>query len=264
MKKTNTILDQIVKDKTKEVAISQKKQSLEKLISQLSNRKTPVRSFYQSLSNTNRLNLIAEIKKASPSEKIIRTKFDPVKIAKEYQDSQLVAAISVLTEKKYFQGDLKFIREVKKVTTVPILRKDFIFDKYQIYESFLAEADAVLLIVSLLDKKELTELLNLANSLKMDCLVEVHSVKELKLALSVGVSIIGINARDLKNFKLNNDLFEKLAPLIPNKTIKVAESGLSNKADLDKVYNAGGNAALIGTSILKSNNITEKLKELIL
>jgi len=205
---------------------------------------------------------MAEIKKASPSEGLIRENFDPQEIAKSYEKSGRVDAISVLTESKYFQGDLKFIKDVKKVTSVPIFRKDFIFDEYQIYESFLAEADALLLIVAILKPKKLAHLIRLTSSLGLNCLVETHSQKEIEIALKAGAKIIGINARNLKTFKLNKELFEKLAPIIPKNIVKVAESGLKSPTEVQKVYREGANAILIGTSIMKSKNVRKAIEKL--
>ena len=220
MKKTATILDKIIKNKKLELTAAKKEVPLKYLKNSI--KKRNIRSFSNAIGKKNKLNLIAEIKKSSPSGGLIRKDFNHVSIATEYQHSGLVDAISVLTEKRYFQGDIKFIKDIKKITPIPILRKDFIFDEYQIYESYLAEADALLLIVAVLDPSELKRLLSLTHKLGMDALVEIHSEKEIEIALKAGTRIIGINARDLKTFKVNNALFGRLSRYIPKRIIKVS------------------------------------------
>ena len=175
----------------------------------------------------------------------------------------MVDAISILTENKYFQGQLAFIKEIKAITTIPLFRKDFIFDEYQIYESYLAEADALLLIAAALENRQLKHLLDVTHSLGLSALVETHSREEIEQALEAGAKIIGINARDLKTFEMHKDLFSQLVKFLPKNSIKVAESGLENKHDIKKVYNEGANAILIGTSIMKAQNIKEKINELL-
>ena len=263
MKKTNTILDKVLSNKALEVSILKQVKPLSLLKRSLSRRKTNVRDFFNALGKPGKLNIMAEIKKASPSAGLIKPDFDHIKIAKEYQDSGLIDAISVLTEKRYFQGDIKFIRDIKKVTSIPILRKDFIFDEYQIYESYLAEADALLLIVAALEVSELKHLISLTHKLGMNVLVETHSEKEIEIALKAGARIIGINARDLNTFKVDNSLFERLSKYIPREIINVAESGLENKNDVKRVYDAGANAVLIGTAIMKSKNMKAKIENLV-
>lgn len=262
MKKTNTFLDKIIANKARELKVLKQSRSLKSLQNSLSERKTKLRNFSKAISNKNRLSLIAEIKKASPSAGLIRSNFDHKFIAKEYEKSGLVDAISVLTEKKYFQGDIKFIKDIKKVASVPILRKDFIFDEYQVYESYLGEADALLLIVSILTKNKLRNFINLTHKLSMQCLVEVHDEKEVNIAIDAGAKIIGVNARDLKTFKINKDLFKELANLIPASIIKISESGLEDKKDLQLAHQHGASAVLVGASIIKANDIGLKLKEL--
>lgn len=263
MKKTNTFLDKILANKILEVENLKKLRPLKSLKNSLLEKETKIRDFSKAISKRNSLSLIAEIKKASPSAGLIRPNFDHVLIAKEYEESGLVDAISVLTEKKYFQGDISFIKDIKAVTSIPIFRKDFIFDEYQIYESYLAEADAILLIVAVLSPSQLSNLLNLTHELGMTALAEVHSEKEIEIALKAGARIIGINSRDLKTFKVNKSLFKKLVKYLPHDIIKVAESGLEDKRDLENVYSAGANAVLIGTSIMKAKDIRIKLRELV-
>lgn len=262
MKQTHSILDQIIKDKQVELETLKQKSSLTSLQEAMSLRATPVRDFSGALSKKPGPRLMAEIKKASPSAGIIRQDFDPIAIAKEYEQSGVVDAISLLTESKYFLGNLAWISEIKSETTMPIFRKDFIFDMYQIYEAYVAEADALLLIAAVLEETELKQLLDLTHTLGMNALVETHSVAEVYEAINAGARIIGINARDLATFHLDTGLFEKLAPLIPPGLIKVAESSLENKSDIERVASAGADAVLIGSSIMKSHNITKKLFEI--
>lgn len=263
MKKTNTFLDKILANKILEVESLKKFRPLTSLQNALLERKTEIRDFARAVSQPGRVSLIAEIKKASPSSGLIRKDFNHMLIAKEYEKSGLVDAISVLTDRKYFQGDIKFIRDIKAVTSVPVLRKDFIFDECQVYESYLAEADAILLIAAMLETKLLKSLINLAHKLGMNCLVEAHTKEEIEMSVNAGVKIIGINCRDLKTFKVKADLFKKLVKYIPQNIIKVAESGLTNNKDIRAVYEAHANAVLVGSSIMSSKNIQEKLKELL-
>ena len=220
----------------------------------------PTRDFIKAVKGKG-IKIIAEVKKASPSKGVIRKDFDPIEIARIYEING-AAAISVLTEERYFHGHIDYLKEIKGAVSIPVLRKDFIFDEYQVYEAFLAEADALLLIVAALEKQQLKSLLSVAHALNLECLVETHSDEEIKIALDAGANIIGINARNLKTFVLDKTLFKKYAHLIPSGRVKVAESGLENSNDLKEVYSKGANAALIGTSIMSSNNIQQKLKDL--
>lgn len=262
MKQTHSILDQIVTDKKIELDLLKKNTPLTVLQGLASTRKTSVRDFFAALSKKPGPRLMAEIKKASPSAGIIRKDFDPIAIAKTYEQSGVVDAISLITESKYFLGNIAWISEIKSKTTMPIFRKDFIFDEYQIYEAYNAEADALLLISAILEPAELRQLLNVTHTLGMNALVETHSADEIHEALDAGARIIGINARDLATFHLDTGLFEKLAPMIPEGIIRVAESSLENKSDVERVALAGADAVLIGSSIMKSEDITKKLLEL--
>ena len=261
MKKTATILDKIIENKKLELIAAKKEISLEYLKNSI--KKRIIRDFGGAIGKQDKLNLIAEIKKSSPSAGLVRKNFNHLSIAKDYQQSGLVDAISVLTEKKFFKGDISFIEDVKSVTSIPILQKDFIFDEFQIYEAYLAGADALLLIAAVLEQSELNNLLGLTDKLGMDALVEVHSEKEIETVLKAGAKIIGINARDLKTFRVDNSLFRRLSKYIPREVIKVAESGLEQRKDLEKAHKAGANAVLVGTSILEAKNIKLKLGELV-
>lgn len=263
IKKTNTILDKIIADKNKDLQKLMLAEPLASLKREVEEKQDKTRDFYAAVSKEEKeLNLIAEIKKASPSAGLIRKDFDPKKIARIYQNSGQVSAISVITESNYFQGNLDFIRQIKEVTQVAILRKDFIFDPYQVYESRAAGADAILLIVATLQSKQLKELIELTHGLGMDALVETHTQEEIKIAVTAGAKIIGVNARNLKTFKVDIGIFAELFEYIPDHAVKVAESGLTNRESLEYIRGIKGNAVLIGTSLMKADDIPLKIKEL--
>lgn len=222
---------------------------------------TKPRNFYSAL-KVNGISLIAECKKASPSKGLLIEDYDPAKIAIEYEKAG-AKALSVLTEPGYFLGSLSDISNVKKATSIPILMKDFIIDEYQIYQGRLAGADAILLIVRILEKKDLEYLLTVAESLDLAALVEVHNENELNVALSTSAKAIGINNRDLQTFEVDLATGIKLAAMAKKKDrIIVAESGIKNKEDIDILKKAGVDAVLIGKTLLKSNNIGAKMAEL--
>ena len=208
--------------------------------------------------------IIAEVKKASPSTGVIRKKFEPLEIAQEYEAGG-AAAVSVLTDEKYFQGSLESLTLIKEKIALPVLRKDFIIDPYQVYESRVAGADAILLIADALKAnkgEKLRELLELAGSLTMAALVEVHDEADLEAALEAGAGIIGINNRDLTTLKIDIETTMRLMPLIPEGKIVVSESGISSSGEITRMRGAGVAAFLIGTSLVKEKDISTKLKEL--
>jgi len=211
--------------------------------------------------NDKKIKLIAEIKKASPSKGIIRKDFDLIKIASIY-DKKNVDAISVLTEEDFFKGHLLHIKTVKDIASKPILRKDFIFDEYQIYESRVNHADAILLIAALLDKNQAEEYLHLAKELGLYVLLEVHDEDDLEKAFLINADIIGINNRSLKTLKI--DLFTtlRLKKDIPKDKIIVSESGIKSRQDIYMLRDAGIDAMLVGTSLMQSHDIGKKIDEL--
>ncbi|MBI5056015.1 MAG: indole-3-glycerol phosphate synthase TrpC [Nitrospirae bacterium] len=209
----------------------------------------------------NPIKLIAELKKASPSKGLIRKDFNLAEIVSIYNKKD-VAAISVLTEEHYFSGKLEYLSKVRKKTAKPLLRKDFIFDEYQIYESRVNNADAVLLIVAALEIPQLTDLFELAKELSLDCLVEVHDWKELDTALFCGAGIIGINNRDLKTLNINLNTTFQLLKDIPDDRIIVSESGIDTRANVEALEATRTDAVLIGTAIMKSEDIGRKIDEL--
>lgn len=263
MKITNSVLDKIVEKKAADLRILKEITPLSQLQELARNTAEQRRDFYAAISVPSKVCLIAEIKKASPSSGVLTENFNHVTIAQEYEASQSVSAISVITEANFFQGNLAFLQQIKDVTSMPIFRKDFIFDEYQIYESYVSGADALLLIAALLDQQTMRSLIDLTHQLSMGCLVETHSEDEISLALAAGAKCIGINARNLHDFTIDHDLFVKLAHSIPDSVIKVAESGLENTQDVQKVRGAGAQAILVGTSIMKATNKKEKIAELL-
>ncbi|MBI4686375.1 MAG: indole-3-glycerol phosphate synthase TrpC [Nitrospirae bacterium] len=209
------------------------------------------------------LRLIAEIKKASPSKGLIRADFNLSDIASVYNENEGVSAISVLTEEKFFQGSLTYLKEARRITQKPLLRKDFIFDEYQVYEARANSADAILLIAACLEKAQLIDLQGLARELSLDTLVEVHDFKELDMALRSDAEIIGINNRDLKTLKIDiNKTFELLRD-IPSGKIIVSESGISTREDVKMLESSRVDAMLVGTTIMKTKDIKTKIDELL-
>ena len=256
-----TILDKIYKHKLFEVAESKKRIPIELLKSNIEKRQG-TKSFSTALKSNTNIRIIAEIKKASPSLGIIRKDFNPIEIARIYQANG-AAAISVLTDKKFFQGNLSHLSDVKKSVDLPVLRKDFIIDPYQIYEARSAGADAILLIAALLSQEEIQRFLELAGELNMDCLVEVHSEMELKNVLLTTANIIGINNRDLATFKTDLETTFRLRPMIPAGKIIVSESGIKSRTEVVRLFTQGINAVLVGETLIKSDNIPKKLQELL-
>jgi len=211
------------------------------------------------------IRLITEVKKASPSRGVIRADFDPVEIARNYANNG-ASAISVLTETKYFQGSLNYLKDIRDAlgnNRPPLLRKDFIYDPYQVYESRAYGADALLLIVAILTPPKLVTLLRLSHDLGMSCLVEVHDEDELEIALENEARITGINNRDLKTFIVDIAVTERLQPLIPPNRIVVSESGIKTRNDIAKLEKLGVNAVLIGETLMSAPNIGAKMRELL-
>jgi len=218
-----------------------------------------VKKFLKSTSN-NPYRIIAEVKKASPSKGVIRKDFDPIAIAKEY--NQVADAMSVLTEPFFFQGSLDYLRKISKFSNIPLLRKDFIIDSYQIAEAYNAGADFVLLIAKALDEKKLKELYDFAKNIGLDVLFEIHDREDLEKALFVGAKIIGFNHRDLKTFEMNMELSAELMPLIPNDAIKVAESGINDFEMVEKLHNNGVDAFLVGEHFMRQKDIKKAVLKL--
>lgn len=222
----------------------------------------PARGFGKALSCGPDIRLIAEVKKASPSKGVIRQDFDPVKIAGIYEQTG-AACLSVLTEKKYFQGDLAYLGGIRKAVGLPLLRKDFIIDEYQIFEARAAGADAILLIAACLERSRLEDYLCVAAGLGLDVLVESHTAKELDTSLRAGALLVGINNRDLHTFKVSLDTTFGMLQDIPEDRIVVSESGIKTRDDVVKLQQAGVDAILVGESLMREQDIGSKVKELL-
>ena len=263
-----TILEQIIADKKIEVKQRKRKRSLEELKDHV-DMLGKCRNFYKAVTKRNKrgLNVIAEIKKASPSAGVICKDFAPVTIAKAYEKCG-ADAISVLTDEKYFQGKLEYIDQVKNAVGLPVLRKDFIIDVWQVYESRVAGADAILLIAEAMKPGELVDLMIVAAELTLTVLLEVHDADTLLAVRSMigfpkkGYSVLGINNRDLMTMKVDINNTSRLANLLDNKKGLVAESGIKTREDVEKVKAAGANAILIGQTLCESPDIKAKFSEL--
>ena len=256
------ILVDIVKSKKKELASSKRNFPLEEVKKMILAQLPPLDM--AAVLKKGGVQLIAEVKRASPSKGVIRTDFDPAEIAKIYVKNG-AAAISVLTESAYFHGSLEHLKNIRIAVNnrIPLLRKDFIFDPYQVYESRASGADGLLLIVAILSSQKLSELLQLSHQLGMSCLVEVHDEAELEVALKSGASIIGINNRDLNTFTIDLKTTGRLRSLIPPDRIVVSESGIKSRADIQKLKEWGVNAALIGEALMTAPDIAAKMRELL-
>ncbi|MDD4953625.1 MAG: indole-3-glycerol phosphate synthase TrpC [Candidatus Omnitrophica bacterium] len=222
---------------------------------------TPAKPFIGVINKPRQISLIAEIKKASPSAGLIRQDFDPKQIAQAYKEAG-AQAISVLTEEDYFQGQISYINEVKDVVDLPVLRKDFILEPYQVYESRFYGADAILLIADLLTREELSAMMQLAKELGMDYLVEVHNEKELKKVLNLKVPNIGINNRNLRTLEVDFKTTEKLYPMIPKEKTVVVESGIKSHQDVLFLKILGVNAILVGQAFMEAADIKKRVEEL--
>lgn len=263
-----SILDKIVADKRAEVELRRSQRNLEQLKAEIASMPR-CRNFYKAVTkHSNRgLNVIAEVKKASPSAGVIREDFDAVAIAKAYQRCG-ADAISVLTDEKYFQGRLEYIKQISEAVDLPVLRKDFIIDIWQVYESRAAGADAILLIAEALTPGELMDLMIAAAELTLTVLLEVHEADTLLAVRSLigfpkkGYSVLGINNRDLATMKVDLGTTSRLAELVDNKDELVAESGIKSRTDVEKLKAIGIGAVLVGQVLCESDDIEKKFEEL--
>jgi indole-3-glycerol phosphate synthase len=207
------------------------------------------------------ISLIAEVKKASPSAGVIRPDFDPVQIARIYEESG-ASCLSVLTDEKFFQGHDDYLKAVREAVALPVIRKDFIVNEWQVYESRWLGADAILLIVAALAPAQIAEYAALAHELNMAVLVEVHTEAEMEVALNAKATLIGINSRDLNTFVTDLGTVERLAAMVPSNVTLVAESGLKTAADVNRVAAAGAKAILVGETFMRAPDIGEAVREL--
>ncbi len=254
------ILDKIIEQKKKEVSQSKRVLSLERLKAVLEAGKPPRHGNFKDRMKKG-FSIIAEVKKGSPSKGIIRKDFDPVKIAKQYEVAG-AGAISVLTDEKFFFGRLDYLSKISKFARIPLLRKDFIIDEYQIYEARAAGADMILLISAILTEKKMVQFIDIVKKLGMETLCEVHDRKDLSKALKAGASIIGINNRDLKTFKTDLKISLELKKMIPKGVFTVSESGISSPEDVALLKAAGFHAILVGESLMRQPDPSKLLKKL--
>ncbi len=257
-------LDEIIKHKKEELKEAKKKVPLIELRKRL-NDLPPTKGFKKAflsstIDNEPMTRIIAEIKRASPSKGIIRNDFDPVKIATIYE-GEGATAISILTEAHFFKGNDEHLQLIRKAVKIPLLRKDFIFDEYQIYEARVWGADAILLISAILDIIELQKLIHLSRDLGLDCLLEVHNPDELNKALNTEGEVIGINNRDLHSFEVNINNTLRLIPMIPKGIIVISESGINTREEIIRLQEAGVSGFLIGEALIREQDIGMKLRE---
>jgi indole-3-glycerol phosphate synthase len=264
-----SVLEQILAAKREEVEHRKQTRPIEALKETIATLGRP-RNFFQAVTRKTKkpLNLIAEVKKASPSAGVIREDFDPVKIARSYAAGG-ADALSVLTDEKFFQGHLDYINAVRDVVTLPVLRKDFLIDPYQVYESRAAGADAVLLIAEALHTSVLIDLQILATEMNMTCLIEVHDMDNLIRVRDrvIGFphkrySLLGINNRDLRTFKTDLGTTLRMAELVEDREVLVSESGIEDYEDVTKLADAGVRAVLVGESLMRSDDIEGKIKSM--
>tara|TARA_Y100001001_G_C7942379_1_gene286077 strand:+ start:34 stop:831 length:798 start_codon:yes stop_codon:yes gene_type:complete len=260
---TPDILKKIVQTKQERLKARKRELPRREVESLISSRERPL-NFSGCLMGDS-IRVIAEVKRGSPSKGIFSKDIKASELAAVYAENG-AAAVSVLTNEDHFYGSIEDLLEVHNEvyqSGVPVLRKEFIFDPYQIYEARAYGADAILLIVSMLDKDQLIDFTNIATSLWMQCLVEVHDEKELELAVESGAEIIGINNRDLRTFNTTLETTEILAPKVPLGKISVSESGISNKADIERVMKAGVGAVLVGESLVTADDPAIALRNLL-
>lgn len=254
------ILDKLIASSRKRVEKSKEKLSVSELMKRLEKAELKASQFKNGLVSLDDVSVIAEIKKASPSKGFIRPDFDHMQIAEEYSKCN-IQAISVLTEPEYFKGDIKYVSDIKAKFSVPVLRKDFTVDEYQIYEAKLCGADAILLIMAALTDAEYRKFHSLARELKLDVLVETHNEEEVKRAVEYG-EIIGVNNRNLQTFEEDITTCERLLPLIPDGKVKVAESAVRTHGDFQYLRSLEFDAALIGEAFMREKNIKKAVDTL--
>lgn len=265
----STILEEIVQTKRQELAGRKARTSLDQLKEIITTLGRP-RNFFHALTQTPRkaMNVIAEVKKASPSAGVIRPDFDPVQIARTYAQAG-ADALSVLTDETYFQGKIEYIHAVRDAVKLPVLRKDFIIDPYQVYESRAAGADAILLIAECLETSEMIDLQILATELNLTCLIEVHDLDNLMRVRDhvIGFphrsySLLGINNRDLRTFKVDLGTTLRMADLVEDRSVLVSESGIQTRDDVRKLHGSGVRAVLVGETLMRSDDVPAKMREL--
>ncbi len=254
------MLDKIIAQKREEVEQRKKAAPLTYLQERIAGQK-PALDLAPALKGDN-IRLIAEVKKASPSRGLLSRNLSPGELAQTYAEGGAVA-ISVLTEENYFMGRIEHLTAIKELVGLPLLRKDFIFDNYQVYESRAYGADALLLIAGILSQGQLKELVSLSRSLGLRCLVEVHSQGEVEMVVLSEAEIIGINNRDLRTFAVDINTTRRLRPLIPKEKTVVSESGIRSRKDMEKLRKWGVDAVLVGEALITAGDVRTKMKELL-
>ena len=255
------ILNKIVEEKKREIERAKIEVPLAELVRKSADFVGQFRNFKEAISRKGQVNLIAEIKKASPSKGVLREDFEPIEIARAYEVSG-ACALSILTEEKFFQGNVGYLKTVREAVNLPILRKDFIIDEYQIYESVCAGADSVLLIAQLLSGEQLKEFSRLCAQLNLDAVCEVHSEEDLDKVLRQDLEIIGINNRNLQTFEEDLQVSARLIRKIPKGKVVISESAIKSFEDVKFLQNLGASAVLIGEAFMRSKDIGAKVKEL--
>jgi indole-3-glycerol phosphate synthase len=255
------ILDRILERKRTEIEAAWRREAPEVLAQRAEACASAPRDFAAAIAAGEAPRVIAEVKRRSPSKGLIRADFDPEAIAGAYAEGG-AAAISVLTDEAFFGGHLDFLRAIRGRVDVPLLRKDFVIDAYQVDEARVAGADAVLLIVAALDPERLVRLHARAQCLGLAALVEVHDERELETALGAGARVVGINNRDLRSFETDLAVTERLAPRVPEGVVVVAESGIFTRADMARLSDAGAHAFLIGESLMREADVADALRRL--
>jgi indole-3-glycerol phosphate synthase len=255
------ILDEILGHKRAELAAARFGEAPEKLARRAEETTEPVRDFVHAITSAPEPRVIAEVKRRSPSRGEIRANFDPVACALAYAEGG-AAAISVLTDEAFFGGHLDFLAAIRRAVSVPLLRKDFVIDAYQVDEARVAGADAVLLIAAALASEALGALRGRAETLGLCALVEVHDEAELEVAVAAGARVIGINNRDLRTFETDLGVTERLAPRVPEGVVVVAESGIFTRSDMARLAASGADAFLVGESLMREADVAGALRRL--
>jgi indole-3-glycerol phosphate synthase len=255
------ILTRIVEAKQKRLQVARMRVP-EAIVQNMAKTAKPVASLKKALEQPQKVRIIAEVKKASPSKGVLKADLDAAAQAVVYTEAG-ACAISAVTEQDFFQGDLGWISKIRHTSPLPVLRKDFIYDSFQVYETRASGASAILFIVAMLEPRELKELIVLAKEFGLDSLVEVHDEKELGEALEAGATIIGVNNRNLKTFDVDLQTSERLARLIPDDCLFVVESGIHNRDDITRLLDAGADAFLIGEHFLTSMDAAGTLRGLL-
>lgn len=256
----STILDEILEQKHREVAAARERipfSALEKRLAAA----PPARGFLEALKAANKPGLIAEVKKASPSAGLIRADFDPVTIARQYEVAG-ATCLSVLTDEHFFQGHLEFLRAIRQIVRIPVMRKEFIIDRYQIAEARVAGADCVLLIAECLNDAQLNDLYQYARSLGMDVLIELYDLENVERVLATGTKLLGINNRDLRTFVTSLEHTFRVKQLVPDDILLVSESGISNNADIQRLRAENIGAVLVGESLMRQPAIGVAVRSL--